>query len=55
MNGMEVKKKLEAAGFNAQELQRHLRHSSLLITEHYIRRNIGERNVRIRKKFPNMI
>lgn len=43
------------SGFNTQDLQRHMRHRSLSSTEHYIRKNIGEHNVKLQKNFPDIL
>lgn len=42
------------SGFNTQELQRHFRHKSIVTTERYFRKNIGEHNEKMINDFPDI-
>ena len=45
---------LSNAGINTYDLCRHLRHKSIVTTEHYIRKRLGEKNEIIRNNFPDI-
>jgi len=41
-------------GFNTYDLQRHFRHKSIVTTEQYFRKNLGEHNEKMMKHFPDI-
>lgn len=45
---------LSDAGVNTYEISKHLRHKSIVTTEHYTRKRLGQRSSRIKHDFPTI-